>query len=62
LCVALGKPQAVISEEALEEMHAQENSTKQGHNRKPSRSRSGSSADDNNADKTIVNLVWFRIS
>jgi hypothetical protein len=62
LCIALGKPQAVISEEELEEMQAQENDSKQGHNRKPSRSRRGSSADDNNACKTTVNLVWFRVS
>eukprot|EP00253_Pinus_taeda_P009158 PITA_09158 len=44
----LGKPQAVISEEELGKMQAQENRTKQGHNRKSLRSRRGSSADDNN--------------
>lgn len=54
LSVALGKHQNVISKESLEEIQYQENGTAQGYNRKPSRSRRGSSEDDNNTFKMHI--------
>lgn len=62
LSVALGKHQTVISKESLEEIQYQENGIAQGYNRKPSRSRRGSSEDDSNTCKATVNLFWCRVS
>uniref|UniRef100_A0A0C9RVB8 TSA: Wollemia nobilis Ref_Wollemi_Transcript_11180_4931 transcribed RNA sequence n=1 Tax=Wollemia nobilis TaxID=56998 RepID=A0A0C9RVB8_9CONI len=61
----LGKPQAVISKEALEEMKAQENGTEQGlssrtRSRKGSMPRSLSSADGNNTHEMEVRRLSSR--
>lgn len=62
----LGKPQASISEEAFEEMKAQQNGTEEGLKTRPSRSRRGSfprslsSADANNTSEMQIRQMSSR--